>query len=157
MNMEIKRQARNNIVKRPEIFGNSNAVFCVPLQKLAIFLRCKKGMKGKKYARQKGQQHLGNPSQASKITCQMGHPIGGVPFSWYVTNPPGGDGSTFGCLLCLGNHSCTYLRSSFTLKTISNLSRTIGGQIRLPWCGLGALSEAHPLPRPDRRNRSEAP
>ena len=121
------------------------------------FCDARKGRKERNTRDKRASNALETPTNPQKITCQMGHPIGGVPFSWYVTNPPGGDGSTFGCLLCLGNHSCTYLRSSFTLKTISNLSRTIGGQIRLPWCGLGALSEAHPLPRPDRRNRSEAP
>ena len=84
MNMKIKRQERKNIVKRPDIFGNSNAVFCVPLQKLAIFLRCKKGTKGKKKREIKGlATRWKPPAKPQKITCQMGHPIGVVPFSWY--------------------------------------------------------------------------
>ena len=76
--MKIKRQARNNIIKRPDIFGNSNAVFRVSLQKLAIFLRCKKGTKGKGKRETKGASNaLETPAKPQKITCQMGHPIGG--------------------------------------------------------------------------------
>jgi hypothetical protein len=38
--MKTERQARNNIVKQPDTFRDSNANFYVPLQKFTIFLRC---------------------------------------------------------------------------------------------------------------------
>jgi hypothetical protein len=76
--MKIKRQARNNIIKRPDIFGNSNAVFRVSLQKLAIFLRCKERDEGKGKRETKASTPLETPAKPHKITCQMGHPIGAI-------------------------------------------------------------------------------
>jgi hypothetical protein len=64
----------------------------------------------------KGQQRFETSAESQKITCQMGHPIGGiVPFSWYdggswkyVTNPAGGDGSALvACCVLDDPFSCT--------------------------------------------------
>jgi hypothetical protein len=64
--MKIRRQARNNIVKRPDIFGNSNAVFACFYRSWPSFLQCKKGTKGKETARQRAGDAFETPAKPQK-------------------------------------------------------------------------------------------
>jgi hypothetical protein len=111
--MKITRQTRNNIMKRPDIFGNSNAIFRVPLQKLAIFLRCKERDEGKGKRETKGTATpLENPSQASQDYLSDGtpdwcHSAGMMVAGNTSTNPAGGDGSASAACCVLATISCT--------------------------------------------------
>jgi hypothetical protein len=123
--MKIKRQTRN-IMKRPDIFGNSNAVFRVPLQKLAIFLRCKERDEGKGKRETKGTATpLENPSQASQDYLSDGtpdwcHSAGMMVAGKYVNQSSWWRRFCLGCLLFM------YLKSPFILKTIGHFSLTVG-------------------------------
>jgi hypothetical protein len=151
--MKIKRQARNNIVKRPDIFGNSNAVFRVPLQKLAIL---RKGRKERKTRDKRASNALETLKRLHCPSSPIASPnflyaayqliqvliVGSnrqfvwsdspcLSFSVPVrrdTRYHSAGMMVAGCLLCLGDLH----------ETICNFSRTMGSQTRLPWCGLGS-------------------